>query len=448
LLATAGADGTARIWDAGTGQPRLTGGGPPGAIGIVAWSPDSRLLATARLDGLLQVWDAARGAERLSLRVPSASVLAVAWSADGRYLFAASADGVARRYALRLDDLLALAQSRLTRTLTPAEWEQFGLAPTPTPFPVALLPTLTVPPPSATPAPPAAPTPTVPPPPAPSPAPPGGRIAFASNRGDPLQSHIYVMQADGTGQRALTTAPRYNLYPDWSPDGKQIVYVGADPRTATGSPGGDLYLMQADGSGQQRLTHDLNAKWPRWAPDGSAILYADAPENTAAAYDLYLLTPADGAIRRLTDTPGFDGMGAWLPDGQIVFTSARSDGKTTHLYRMHADGTDVQPLVLAPGWQDSPAVAPGGARIAFVSTQDGAERIYTAAADGSDVRQVTTGPGVDRYPTWSPGGGWIAFHSNRDARSNFEIYRVPASGGPVERLTTDPAFDDEPVWHP
>jgi Tol biopolymer transport system component len=422
--------------------------GPPAAIGVLAWSADGRLLATGNTAGLVQVWDTEHGTEGLSLRGAHAAVLALAWSPDGRFLSAVSAEGVARRYALRLDDLLALAESRLTRPLTAAEWAQFGLAPTQTPFPMALLPTLTAPLPTAPPAPPAPRTPTLPPSPAPAPAPPGGWIAFASNRGDPLQSHIYLMRADGTGQQVLTTAPRYNLYPDWSPDGRQIIYVGADPRRATSSPGGDLYLMQADGSGQQRLTRDLNAKWPRWAPDGTAILYADAPQNTAAAYDLYLLTLADGAIRRLTDTPGFDGLGAWTPDGRIVFASARADGENTHLYRMRADGTDVQPLVLAPGWQDSPAVAPDGTRIAFVSTQEGAERIYTVAADGSDLRPLTSGPGVDRYPSWSPDGAWIAFHSNRDERSNFEIYRVPASGGAAHRLTTDPAFDDEPAWRP
>ena len=451
LFATSDGSGATRLWEAaassGQGRLRAVLRGPVAGT-VLAWNADGQLLATAGVDGLVQVWDAEHGTERLSLRGSDAVVLALAWSPDSRFLSVAGADGVARRYALRLEDLLVLAQSRLTRALTPAEWEQFGLAPTPTPFAVAAAPTLPPPtltaPPSATPAPAGGATPT---PPAP-PAPPGGWIAFASNRGDPLQSHIYVMQADGAGQRVLTTAPRYNLYPDWAPDGRQIVYVGADPRLATSSPGGDLYLMQADGSGQHRLTRDLNAKWPRWAPDGTAILYADAPENTAAAYDLYLLTLADGAIRRLTDTPGFDGMAAWTPDGRIIFASARVDGKNTHLYRMRADGTDVQPLVLAPGWQDSPAVAPGGGRIAFVSTQDGTERIYTVAADGSDSRQLTTGPGVDRYPSWSPDGRWIAFHSNRDARSNFEIYRVPAGGGAAQRLTTDPAFDDEPAWRP
>jgi TolB protein len=277
---------------------------------------------------------------------------------------------------------------------------------------------------------------------------PGGQIAFASNRGDRHQSHLYVMNADGSDQRALTTAPLDNLYPAWSPDGTQLVYVGIDPRAISDSPAGDLYLLPADGGPARQLTHGLNAKWPKWSPDGRWIVYADAPENTIAAYDLYLLALADGSIRRLTDTPGFDGMPAWTPDGQIVFASARGDQRDTHLYRMNAEGTDVRLLAALPGWQDSPAVAPDGRRVAFVSTASGVERIYVLALDGSDLRAVTDGPGVDRYPSWSPDGHWLAFHSNRDARANFEIYLVPAAGGAARRLTTDAAFDDEPAWRP
>ena len=66
LLATAGADGTIRLWNPATGQavgaplPADTGAGPA-ACSAVAFSPDGKLLATAGADGTVRLWNPATG---------------------------------------------------------------------------------------------------------------------------------------------------------------------------------------------------------------------------------------------------------------------------------------------------------------------------------------------------------------------------------------------------
>ena len=60
-LATAGTDGTARIWDAAAGEPRATLTGPTGRVMAVAIAPDGSWLATAGNDGTMWIWDAAAG---------------------------------------------------------------------------------------------------------------------------------------------------------------------------------------------------------------------------------------------------------------------------------------------------------------------------------------------------------------------------------------------------
>ncbi len=83
LIATGGADGTARIWDAATGKSRsepLTAQGPVLALGF---SPDGRFLATGSLDGVARRWEVATGRRREPDMLCGGRVKAIAFSRDG-----------------------------------------------------------------------------------------------------------------------------------------------------------------------------------------------------------------------------------------------------------------------------------------------------------------------------------------------------------------------------
>jgi WD40 repeat protein/tRNA A-37 threonylcarbamoyl transferase component Bud32 len=95
-LATGGADGTARIWDAKSGSELLTLRGHAGPVPGVAFSPDGRLLATASYDGLAILWDAGDGRELRSFRGHTEGICGVAFSPDGRRLATGSLDRTAR----------------------------------------------------------------------------------------------------------------------------------------------------------------------------------------------------------------------------------------------------------------------------------------------------------------------------------------------------------------
>jgi WD40 repeat protein len=100
----------------------------PGQVGGgfgVPFSPDGRLLATASQDGTAKIWDAETGQELLTLFGPPHGLHDVAFSPDNRYLAAAGMDGTVRFYILPVNELIALAESRLTRSLTDEECQQF-----------------------------------------------------------------------------------------------------------------------------------------------------------------------------------------------------------------------------------------------------------------------------------------------------------------------------------
>ncbi len=99
LLATASGDQTARLWDAATGQAVRTLTGHTNTVRGVAFSPDGALLATVSLDGTARLWDAATGQAVRTLTGHTGYVLGVAFSPDGALLATASADQTARLWA-------------------------------------------------------------------------------------------------------------------------------------------------------------------------------------------------------------------------------------------------------------------------------------------------------------------------------------------------------------
>jgi WD40 repeat protein len=90
----------------------------------IRFSQDGQFIATGSADGTVKVWEAETGKELVTLTGHTGIVSGVAFSPDGTRLATASRDGTMRVYALRLEDLIELARSRVTRGLTIEECQQ------------------------------------------------------------------------------------------------------------------------------------------------------------------------------------------------------------------------------------------------------------------------------------------------------------------------------------
>lgn len=88
-------------------------------------APDGRTVATAGAAGTVRIWDMATGAERLTLEGHGGIVWGIAFSPDGTRLASAGDDGQVRVWALDTDDLIKIARSKLTRSLTDAECREY-----------------------------------------------------------------------------------------------------------------------------------------------------------------------------------------------------------------------------------------------------------------------------------------------------------------------------------
>jgi len=127
LLGTAGADNLARIWaiDGQNVQLAHVLAGHSSVVWDVVFSPDATAVATIGFDGAVKLWDVAAGVERMTLPGVGNNGREVAFSPDGVYLAVTTGSGLVRLYVLPLNNLLTLAQSRLTRALTDAECRQY-----------------------------------------------------------------------------------------------------------------------------------------------------------------------------------------------------------------------------------------------------------------------------------------------------------------------------------
>ena len=125
-LAVSGGGGIAQVWDVASGEQLLQLDTPEITISRLIFSPDGRQLAAAGADGIARLWDADSG--ELLLRLAGHEGFfnaAVAFTPDGSRLVTGGSDRTARVYLLQIDELLALAQSRTTRSLTDAECQQY-----------------------------------------------------------------------------------------------------------------------------------------------------------------------------------------------------------------------------------------------------------------------------------------------------------------------------------
>jgi len=234
--------------------------------------------------------------------------------------------------------------------------------------------------------------------------------------------------------RQLTNHGATDYHPVFSPSGDEVLFTSRREETAAliriAFDGGELTQVPIG------LTGDL---YSDWHPDGRSIVF-DARENGGPP-DIFRYWIESGELRRLTEHPGMDGHPSFSPDGnQIAFMSTR--GGNGDIWIIDVDGANLRQLTHHPDGDWHPKWSPDGQNILFSSDRDGDADLWVIGVDESGLRKLTSLPGVADRGSWSPDGSRVVFQWEGD------LWLVDSRGGDPEQLTDFPGMEGNPAWSP
>ncbi len=274
-----------------------------------------------------------------------------------------------------------------------------------------------------------------------------GQIAFASIQDKVAQ--IFLINADGTGLRAITSNPNGACSFDWSPDGKQIVYVSPCTEKSSKYLSSGLYILDVESGATTPLPFKARGDFePAWSPDGAKIAFTSSRDGSM---QIYVYTLADANLLQLT-SPGSNPQSrypAWSPDSsQIAYTVLRIG--LLQIWSMSADGNNKKQLMRTGSTFSDyvPAWSPDGLSMLYSETNHeltAPSSLFSYIFNtGKTVRLPFKPPVAEAR--FSSDGRWMAYETTDGI--NQDVYIASLPDGSPQRLTTSSQVDFDPVWRP
>ncbi|MBM3788362.1 MAG: hypothetical protein FJW30_28840 [Acidobacteria bacterium] len=289
--------------------------------------------------------------------------------------------------------------------------------------------------------------------------------------------------AQTLGEPKQLTNGGQNAEAYWSPDGKRIVFQSTREKFQCDQ----IFTMNADGSGQKLVsTGKGRTTCAYFLKDNKHIVYGSTHEAAEACppppdrskgyvwgvfpgYDIFVTTLEGRIVRKLTAMPGYDAEATVnFKSGRIVYTSMESGD--LDLWTMKPDGSDKLQITKSKGYDGGAVFSRDGKRIVWRAnhprTPEQMERyegllkenltapmkmeLFVSDGRGANPRKITDNNCANFAPTFTPNGKRIVFSSNMhkcDGR-DFELYIVDADGANLKQLTRYGGFTSFPEFSP
>lgn len=327
-------------------------------------------------------------------------------------------------------------------------------------------------------------------------SPDGRYVAYSCLTGpDSIDSHIYVLTADGSGESEVVKEAGVNESPVWTPDGTRLLFVSdrsasmdlwsipvaagkaAGPASRVQSKigritplgltrSGSLYYVKEHGtenvvvatlaaeggkvSGQPFLLTDDFAgrnRGPAWSPDGRFVAFKRRSETNRAGYDLVVraLTTGEEKTYGNNSLSGSTSRPSWFPDGLGLLTAMTDNQNRTSIQRVDLKTGEFSEAVPGdPGFLPIQALSPDSKTV-YIATRD--DRKSTGGILGVDLRSgeqkpLFTTPGFVNNFALSPDGRTLAIARSVSHNGRWEgrLSLVPSASGPARDLYTSDEF--------
>jgi hypothetical protein len=239
-----------------------------------------------------------------------------------------------------------------------------------------------------------------------------------------LDSEVATQITDGTG---------YDYQPDWSPDGKSVVYVSYQKDAM------ELWLLDLTTGKSVQLTNGgaVNVE-PRWSPDGKKVVWVSTQYNRR--FHVFIADVKNGALENIMRLTGetksplpryyysaydMEINPVWTRDGkEILFVSNRGHiHGTGGFWRMKAEpGAEAREIHYEEtSWKARPDFSPDGSRMIYSSYLGRQwQNLWLMPAKGGDAFPISYGGWDETNPRWSPDGKFVAFISNRPGSTGIQ----------------------------
>jgi len=282
-----------------------------------------------------------------------------------------------------------------------------------------------------------------------------GRIAFTAHSGTE-NNEVMLMGADGSGKVRLTNDTTYDEGPQFSPNGKLIVF-SRDVDLSEMGDNLDIVTVRPNGSGMVDLTLALTLDGegqPVFSPDGKKIaFFGDTQPGSSSIGDIFLMNANGTGLVNLTNTPTIsEGGPEFSPDGRrIAYTGGPPSNQD--VFVMNANGSNKLNLTSSwPADDDSPSFSPDGKKIAFTRDADPGmgppdSRIFVMNANGTGAAGISGITG-DNSPAYSPDGTRIAFRRivAIGPENEYDLFVSNTNGSGAADLTAGLQVETSPTW--
>src|SRR5229473_1076493 len=274
-------------------------------------------------------------------------------------------------------------------------------------------------------------------------SPDGKKIVYVRRFADPMTdkryANLWIINADGSDHRPLTTGNRSDSSPRWSPDGTRITNLEDGPDAIAWSPDGKMLSFSSLVLGKGPHIADLpaapsGAKWaePATAYDRLVYRFNGTGYLKPGFMQVFVVSAEGGAPRQVTNGNFPNGgnewgpsRAAWSPDGKFLIVSANRHPESDHeyfdteVYEFNVSDGALRALTNRKGPDNSPRASPNGKFIAYTGFDDRYQghqttKLYLMNRDGSGSRSISDKLDRDiQSPEWAPDNSGVDRKSTR-----------------------------------